>query len=77
MLQAMKVENAVYPEQETMIALLSEGHEGKVRMIPHVTKAGGKLIDGGEIVGVIIGEAEPCWDTFALVEYPSVAISGL
>ena len=102
----MKVENAVMPEREKILELLSSGHEGTVsmvnllkfrekaaypdgsdaelsgreaysrygqKMVQIVTANGGKLIYGGAIQDMVIGDVEQLWDNFALVEYPSLS----
>lgn len=38
-----------------------------------VTKGGGKVLFGGDIASLVIGDVGDMWDTCILVEYPSAA----
>jgi uncharacterized protein (DUF1330 family) len=38
-----------------------------------IEKGGGKVLFGGEIASLVIGDVEDVWDTCILVEYPSAA----
>ena len=43
------------------------------KMLRIVTDNGGKMLFSGPIHGLPIGQVEELWDTFALIEYPSIA----
>jgi uncharacterized protein (DUF1330 family) len=38
-----------------------------------VVKHGGRLLYGGRVTGLLLGECEQLWDMVALAEYPSLA----
>jgi uncharacterized protein (DUF1330 family) len=38
-----------------------------------ITQGGGKVLFGGDIASLVIGDVEDMWDTCVLVEYPSAA----
>lgn len=38
-----------------------------------IERLGGRILYGGEITGLMLGEAEELWDSVGLVEYPSKA----
>jgi uncharacterized protein (DUF1330 family) len=38
-----------------------------------IEKGGGKVLFGGDIASLVIGDVEDLWDTCVLVEYPSAA----
>jgi uncharacterized protein (DUF1330 family) len=38
-----------------------------------IEKNGGRLLFGGDIASLVIGEVGDLWDTYVLVEYPSAA----
>ena len=38
-----------------------------------IDAGGGKLLFGGDIASLVIGDVEDLWDTCLLVEYPSAA----
>ena len=40
-------------------------------VVKHLAKVGGKLVFGGRISRLMIGEVEDLWDSVAIAEYPS------
>lgn len=42
-------------------------------VIKLVAAHGGRFVYGGKVSGMLVGEVEDLWDSFALVEYPSNA----
>ena len=38
-----------------------------------IAKAGGRIVYGGAVTGLMLGDVEELWDSVGLVEYPSLA----
>ena len=53
--------------------LKSNGTETRYcrEVIKHLAKVGGKLVFGGRISRLMIGEVEDLWDSVAIAQYPS------
>ncbi len=102
----MDVENAVYPTQSRIEALMADDSDGPVVMLnllkfrEHavypdgrstdlsgrqaydryatpmqdvIERGGGRVLFGGDIAALVIGDVADLWDTCVLVEYPSAA----
>jgi uncharacterized protein (DUF1330 family) len=100
------VENAVYPTQSRVEALMADSSDHPVVMLnllkfrakavypdgrpsdltgrqaydlyaapmqKVIENGGGRVLFGGAIASLVIGEVEDLWDTCVLVEYPSAA----
>jgi uncharacterized protein (DUF1330 family) len=100
------VENAVYPTQSRVEALMTDDSNGPVVMLnllkfrgqavypdgrptdltgrqaydryaapmqQVIERGGGRVLFGGTIASLVIGEVGDLWDTCVLVEYPSAA----
>lgn len=102
----MNVENAVYPTQSRVEALMADTSESPIVMLnllkfrakaaypdgrptdltgrqaydlygapmqKIIENGGGRVLFGGAIASLVIGEVDDLWDTCVLVEYPSTA----
>lgn len=74
MLNLLKLrERAAYPDGDRGLtgaqAYAIYGRE----VLKLIARNGGRLIHGGRVSGVLVGEVEDLWDSAALIEYPSNA----
>ncbi len=67
-------ENAVYPDGRPSDLTGRQAYDLYVAPMQKVIEdAGGRLLFGGDIASLVIGEVADLWDTCLLVEYPSAA----
>jgi uncharacterized protein (DUF1330 family) len=66
--------NAVYPDGRPTELTGRQAYDLYAAPMQNViARGGGKVVFGGDIASLVIGDVEDMWDTCVLVEYPSAA----